>query len=251
MTTDTPATPDAGSAARSIAALEARVASLEEAMTSLAGSIDHDLRAPLRIASAYIAILETDHAPALDTEARRLFDVVTRQLHEMDRLLSALLALSEAGTMPLVLQQADMQRMAGEAAAMADGEGRTTTTIGSLDDAPCDRIMLSRVWRHLLDNAVKFTATVPHPAIAVSSSIEDGMAVYAVNDNGVGFDPERTALLFRPFSRLHGREFDGVGMGLAIVRRLVERHGGQVRVDCAPDGGTTFRFSLPLARLSA
>jgi light-regulated signal transduction histidine kinase (bacteriophytochrome) len=121
--------------------------------------------------------------------------------------------------------------------------------IGSLADAPGDGALLHQVWANLLGNAVKFSRPVETPRVEVRSEQLDGEYRYTVRDNGVGFDPTYVDKLFKPFSRLHPTaEFEGTGIGLAIVARIVGRHGGRVWAEGTPGTGATFGFALPAER---
>jgi len=119
--------------------------------------------------------------------------------------------------------------------------------LSPLPDAYGDAAMIERVWASLLDNAVKFTARRDHAEITVGSATDQNNTAYYVRDNGVGFDMQFADKLFGVFNRLHGAEFSGNGMGLAIVNRIVARHGGRVWAAAAPGEGATFYFSLPVA----
>jgi signal transduction histidine kinase len=127
--------------------------------------------------------------------------------------------------------------------------GTVDLTVGKLASVVGDPTLLRQVWANLLSNALKFTAGVHQPCIVVECRSADGEAVYSVADNGPGFDERHGGKLFQVFERLHGSEYEGSGIGLAIVRRAVEAHGGRVWAESAPGEGATFLFSLPAAGL--
>jgi signal transduction histidine kinase len=119
--------------------------------------------------------------------------------------------------------------------------------VGALPALDCDAVLLRQVFVNLLANALKFTRDAATPTIVVQAEHRGGGWTVTVQDNGVGFDPQRAADLFRPFSRLHGARFEGSGIGLTIVQRIVERHGGRVWAEGRPGAGASFHFTLPAA----
>ena len=232
------------------APLQARVQELEAAMTRLTGNIGHDLRAPLRVASGFLSMLEEDHGAAMNEDGLHLLAVAQRQLAHMEVLLAALLALAEADSAVIEPAPLPMARMVTEIAALATSDGGVTLEIGSLADACGDRALVAQVWRALLDNAYRFTRSVAHPVITISSRRSEGMVRYSVRDNGIGFERSRAGTLFEPFTRLHPSSEDGnngAGCGLAIARRIIVRHGGSIDAHSRPQHGTTVEFSLPAA----
>lgn len=237
--------------------VQARTAALEAANSELEAfsySVSHDLRAPLRSIDAFSQILLSEHAEQLNTEARRVLGVVVRNAQQMGHLIDDLLALSRVGRKDLEWTPVDMGVQARSVAAecSAAAPGRTIDfDIGPLFRASGDPGLLRQVWTNLIDNAVKFTRPLERPRIEVRSEQGDGECRYTVRDNGVGFDPAYVDNLFKPFQRLHQvSEFEGTGIGLAIVARIVHRHGGRVWAESAPGEGATFGFSLPTEELT-
>ncbi len=226
-------------------ALEAANAELE----AFSYSVSHDLRAPLRSIASFSQILLAEHAATLDAEGRRVLGVVLRNVKQMGTLIDDLLAFSRVTRITLEHRPVDMGRLAlgmAEELQVASPDREIAFDIGPLADAPGDSALLRQVWANLLGNAVKFSGKVRHPAIEVRSERRDGMCHYTVRDNGVGFDATYVGKLFTPFQRLHATtEFGGTGIGLAIVARIVQRHGGTVWAESAPGAGATFGFSLP------
>jgi hypothetical protein len=237
--------------------VQARTAALEAANRELEAfsySVSHDLRAPLRSIDAFSQILLREHAEGLDMEARRVLGVVVRNAQQMGRLIDDLLALSRVGRKDLERRPVDMGRLARSVAdgCSAASPGRAIEfDIGPLFGAPGDPGLLGQVWTNLIGNAVKFTRPMEPSRIEVRCRRRDGECRYTVRDNGVGFDPAYADKLFQPFQRLHQTsEFEGTGIGLAIVARIVHRHGGRVWAESAPGEGATFGFSLPTKELT-
>jgi len=229
-----------------------RTAALEAAnreLESFSYSVSHDLRAPLRHVSGFAELLKGSLGDSLDETDRRYLERITAAISEMGRLIDDLLAFSRAGRAELHLQDVDMDAVLREVLHGLESElaGRDIEwTIGPLPPARGDATMLRLVWNNLLDNAVKFTAGRAPARITVSGIEAGGECIYAVGDNGAGFDMTYVDKLFGVFERLHpASEFPGTGIGLANVRRLVGRMGGRVWAEGAVDDGATFSFSLP------
>jgi PAS domain S-box-containing protein len=232
--------------------VSARTAALEAANRELEAfsySVSHDLRAPLRSIDAFSQILLQEHAAGLDTEARRVLDVVVRNAQHMGQLIDDLLALSRIGRKELERKPVDMEilaRSVAEELLAAHADRTVQFDIGPLCGAIGDASLLRQVWVNLFDNAVKFTGPVEHARVEVRCESGPHQRRFTVSDNGVGFDARYGDKLFQPFQRLHQTsEFEGTGIGLAIVARIVRRLGGEVWADSAPGAGATFGFSLP------
>jgi PAS domain S-box-containing protein len=228
-----------------------RTAELEEAvreMESFSYSISHDLRAPLRAIAGYAKIVEEDYAAAIDAEGKRLLDRIAGGAIRMGELIDDLLDFSRIGRADLKKSLVDMGGMVrdalGEISEVAAGRHRID--IGELPQAVADRGLLRQVWVNLLSNAVKYSRQRDLARIEVGG-IEEGDALhYWVRDNGAGFDMAYADKLFKVFQRLHrDPAFEGTGVGLAIVARIVHKHGGRVWAEGAPGAGATFHFTLP------
>ena len=238
------------------ASLEVRASQLEAAnrdLESFSYSVSHDLRAPLRAIDGFSKIFEDDFGGHVNDEGRRLLTVVRDNSQRMGVLIDDLLALSRLGRQPLSTKQVDMKSLAAEALddvrAADPGIDTSTVVILDLPAATADPALLKQVWVNLLSNALKYTSTRETPRIEVgflaAKSAHDHVT-YFVKDNGVGFDMRYYDKLFGVFQRLHRiEEFSGTGVGLAIVHRLVTRHGGRVWAEAELDKGATFFFSLP------
>lgn len=213
-------------------------------------SVSHDLRAPLRAVMGFTEILRTDHLSELSDEVQRLLCKVDDSAHHMDQLIDDMLRLSRLGRQPLTYQRLDLGQLARQVFAdLVDAEeGRQVdVTIADIPSCSGDPPLLRQVLVNLLSNALKFTRLRKPARIEVGwLPAENGLTCF-VRDNGTGFDMKFAAKLFGVFQRLHrAEEFDGTGVGLSIVKRIVERHGGRVWAEAAPDAGATFFFSLPV-----
>jgi PAS domain S-box-containing protein len=225
---------------------------LEAANRELDGftySVSHDLRAPLRAIDGFTQILLEDHAAQLDSEGERALGVIRNNVHKMGRLIDDLLEFSRLGRKPLELKRVSMTalaRRALDAIAAQEKDRDLKARIEELPEAHGDPALLLQVWTNLLGNAVKYTRGRAPAVLEISGQLLDGELVYALRDNGVGFDMNHVHKLFGVFQRLHkASEFEGTGVGLAIVQRIVARHGGRVWAEGRVHEGATFRFALP------
>jgi len=233
--------------------VESRTAELRAANRELEAfsySVSHDLRAPLRAIAGFVQILEEDHAAHLDDTARRHLDRVKINARRMGQLIDDLLSFSRIGRSTMLRQVVDMTAMAkavAEDAVAASGRA-IEMTIEPLPPCYGEPSLLNQVFVNLLSNAVKFTAKVSHPSIVAGASSAGDETIYFVRDNGVGFDARYAEKLFGVFQRLHRPDdFEGTGVGLAIVHRIVSRHGGRVWAEGSVNGGATFYFTIPTA----
>jgi signal transduction histidine kinase/DNA-binding LacI/PurR family transcriptional regulator len=211
-------------------------------------SISHDLRAPLRSIDGFSRILLEDHAPALPAEAVRLLGIVRNNTQQMGRLIDDLLAFSRLSRQPVnkqVINPVDLVKQVMEAM-QTDLEGRKVEIeTGELPICQGDPALLKQVWMNLLSNAFKYTRKREVARIQIGCMQGNSEQVYFVKDNGVGFDMQYANKLFGVFQRLHrSDEFEGTGVGLAIVQRIVNRHGGRIWVESEPNVGTAFFFTV-------
>jgi signal transduction histidine kinase len=228
------------------AELEAKVRERTAELESFSYSVSHDLRAPLRAIDGYARMLEEDHAGRLDDEARRLLDVVRANAKRMGQLIDDLLAFSRLGRQPTLPQRVEMTQMAREVAEELRGGREIAIEVSPLPPAHVDAALIRQVWLNLIGNALKYSAKQPAARIAVGAAEEGAQNVYWVRDNGAGFDMRYAEKLFGVFQRLHrAEEFEGTGVGLAIVQRIVARHGGRVWAEGKPGEGACFSFALP------
>jgi light-regulated signal transduction histidine kinase (bacteriophytochrome) len=232
-----------------------RTAQLEAAnreLESFSYSVSHDLRAPLRAIDGFSRIILEEYGDKYDAEGKRLLNIIRGNTQKMGELIDALLTLSRLGRKEIEVLDMDMTGIVKE---LFDELGFDTDkrgvefNIGSLPPARGDKGMIRQVFANLLLNAVKFTKTRDTARIEVGGYNEDSKNIYYVRDNGVGFDMRYKDKLFGVFQRLHnGEEFEGTGIGLAIVQRIVNRHGGEIWADGRLNEGATFYFALPFSK---
>jgi signal transduction histidine kinase len=212
-------------------------------------SISHDLRAPLRGIIGFADALMEDHGPDLSDEARRKIKIVQDEGRRLGVLIDELLAFSRLGRKPLqkaAIDMAQLARAALDGLHLQPGDSAPAIDFGALPEARGDRVLLGQVWANLLSNAVKFSARNAQPRIEVRATTDAKEHVFLVRDNGAGFDPKYQSKLFGVFQRLHdAAEFPGTGVGLALVQRIVNRHGGRVWAESRPGEGASFFFTLP------
>jgi PAS domain S-box-containing protein len=211
-------------------------------------SVSHDLRAPLRAIDGFSRIVLDEHAPALAPEAQRYLHLVQDNTQQMGRLVDDLLAFSHLSRQPMAKQRVDPADLVQAALQdlHAEQAGRQIDlVIRDMPTCQADPALLKQVWVNLLSNALKFTRPREGAVIEVGAYEEDTHPVYYVKDNGVGFDMRYVGKLFGVFQRLHkAEEYEGTGVGLAIVQRIVHRHGGRVWAEAKVDQGATFWFTL-------
>jgi PAS domain S-box-containing protein len=215
-------------------------------------SVSHDLRAPLRAIDGFSRVLQEDQGPRLDAEGQRVIGVIRESAQRLAQLIEDLLEFSRAGRAEMRAARVEMGRLVravlGELVQEPDW-GRYEFDVGELPDATGDPALLRQVWANLLGNAIKFSAPREKPVIRVFATSDDGSVRYHVKDNGVGFDMKYKDKLFDVFQRLHSvKEFPGTGVGLAIVRRIVDRHGGTATAHGTLGEGAEFTFTLPATR---
>jgi signal transduction histidine kinase/CheY-like chemotaxis protein len=212
-------------------------------------SVSHDLRAPLRAIGGYTGILLRDHAGRLPADAAQLLEHVSKNVKRMGALIDDLLEFSRLGRKALSVQPVNLAHLARECLKELNGErqGRKVEiVIEKLPPCRGDVILLKQVLLNLLSNALKYTRKRDAARIEFGAEMRNGDCVCHVRDNGAGFDMRYADKLFEVFQRLHSQsEYAGTGVGLAIVRRAIEKHGGKVWAEAAPDQGATFYFSLP------
>lgn len=230
-----------------------RTAELEAANSELeafCSSAAHDLRTPLRAVTGFSEVLLDPRATLSSADAQRYVRLIRDGSVQMSELINDLLAFSRLGRHELARQTVDLSRLAEEAAHDLEREHGTreiNLRIEPLPPADCDPALLRIVFVNLLSNALKYTRPRARAEITLGTTTvpEEKSPVYFVRDNGVGFDMRDAAKLFGVFQRLHhSHEFEGTGVGLATVRRIVDRHGGRIWAEAAPDAGATFFFTL-------
>ncbi|HZP41997.1 MAG TPA: ATP-binding protein [Candidatus Binatia bacterium] len=225
------------------------LAAANKELEAFSYSVSHDLRAPLRAIDGFARILVEDHGPRLDDDGRRVLGVVRENARQMGRLIDDLLAFSRVGRKGLEKSRVDMAALALSVVAETrrlDPERRASVHVGPLLPALADGSLIRQVLVNLVGNAWKFTRGRPEAVIEIGCRRGKGETIYFVKDNGAGFDMRYAGKLFGVFQRLHrAEEFEGTGVGLAIVQRIVQRHGGRVWAEGVVDGGAVFYFALP------
>jgi PAS domain S-box-containing protein len=228
-----------------------RTAQLEVANKELEAfsySVSHDLRAPLRHISGFSQILFEEFGSTLDPRARQYLNRVQAGTQKMGRLVDELLNLAQAGRHALKRQSTQLNSIVAEVIAILkpDISGRQVEwVVANLPTVECDPILVKQIFQNLLANALKFTRSRTSTVIEVSYEKEDGQTVFMVRDNGIGFNMKYVDKLFGVFQRLHREEdFEGTGIGLATVQRIVSKHGGRVWAHGELDKGAAFRFTL-------
>lgn len=235
-----------------------RTVLLQNAMKELEAfsySVSHDLRTPLRGIDGFARALIEDYKDLLDPEGHRLLGLIRGETRRMSQLIDDLLAFSRVGRQeidPADINMTDLAESAFQNLAESSATPLAAITINPLPPARGDRSMIRQVFANLLDNAVKFSRRRPDPRIEITGWREDRRCVYCIRDNGVGFNQLYVAKLFNVFQRLHSQqEFDGTGVGLALVQRIVHRHHGEVWAEGQLDRGAAFFFTLPSSALTS
>jgi two-component system, LuxR family, sensor kinase FixL len=228
-----------------------RTAQLEAAnrdLESFTYSVSHDLRAPLRHMDGFSRILVEDFGPQLPPGAKQHVERVRAATLHMGRLVDDLLNLARVGRGSLRIVATDLNELAAETILSLEAETRGRTVdwrVGRLSPVGCDPGLLRQVFFNLLSNALKFTRDRKKAVIEIGEIREEGTALIFVRDNGVGFDMKYADKLFQVFQRLHREEeFEGTGVGLAIVCRILQKHGGGIRAESSPQNGATFFFAV-------
>jgi PAS domain S-box-containing protein len=225
--------------------------SVNQELESFSYSIAHDLRTPLLAITGYSEMMIQGEAGKVAPDGVQMLRAIHRNSGHMSQLIDDFLAFFRVGRQELTKGYIDMKKIAHEAIISVqpiDGKRQIAFDVAELPAARGDASLVRQVLVNLLANAVKFTGTREKASIQLGHELTDGHCIYHVRDNGVGFDMKHYGKLFNVFQRLHTREeFDGTGIGLAIVQKIVQRHGGKVWADSKPNKGATFFFSLPAA----
>ncbi len=232
--------------------VKARTSALEASnreLESFSYSVSHDLRSPLRAIQGFAGILMEDHAAQLDKEAKRVLNVIQANTTKMGNLIDDLLAFSRLGRSHMAKERIHMYSLVREVIDELSVGAKTVPTVQvhDLADIEGDRSMIKQVMFNLLSNSIKFCSKSAAPTIEITSELTKDEVIFSVKDNGVGFDMEFARKVFGVFQRLHREdEFPGTGVGLALVQRIIERHGGRVWARGAVDEGATFFFTIPI-----
>lgn len=223
-----------------------RTADLEQVnkqLESFGYSVSHDLKAPLRVISGYCDILR--ESPEMPQEERaEILEVIHHSAQKMGKLMDALMHFSKTNIVHILKQRSDMNAMVSAIIEVHAGS-KVQIIQHHIPDAYCDTKMVEQVWVNLISNAVKYSSKVDKAIVEVGATLQHGLPVYYVRDNGSGFDMKFAGKLFRPFQRLHSEsDFEGSGIGLALCHSIVLKHGGRIWAKGAVDQGSTFHFTL-------
>jgi two-component system sensor histidine kinase/response regulator len=231
-------------------AVNRELVAANDELESFGYSVSHDLRAPLRAIEGFSQTLLEDFAADWPSDAKRHLETVAANARRMEQLIEDLLRFSRLGRQPLATQSVSVMALVREVLQELhthEPARDISIRLGELPDIQADPALLRQVFVNLLSNALKFTRDKPEAVIELSGKREAGECSYCIRDNGAGFDMRYAEKLFGIFQRLHGQEeFEGTGVGLSIVRRIVERHGGRISADAQVGRGATFNFTLPI-----
>jgi light-regulated signal transduction histidine kinase (bacteriophytochrome) len=231
-------------------ALEARTAQLHAVnkdFEQFAYSVSHDLRAPLRALEGFSKILLEDYGDKVDSEGKRCLEILVGSAHKASVMIEDLLVISRLARKPYAPAMLDMNQIADECRkVLALKPGEIEIKLNDLPQAWGDAALTTEIFQRLLDNAAKFSNKKTNRTIEVGGARNGDQNTYWVRDNGVGFDMKYVTRLFGVFQRLHSeQEYEGRGVGLAVVQRLVRRQGGEIKAEGKLNEGATFTFSLP------
>ncbi len=227
-----------------------QIQTLNKELEAFSYSVSHDLRAPLRAMNGFAEMMQQQYGSVLDDNGLRLLGIIRSNAVNMGRLIDDLLQLSRTGRKEVEWTQTDMAAIVAHAVreCTTDLTGpQPTVTVEPLPQVRCDARMMEQVWKNLIGNAVKYSAKTASPTVRIWAETGPAMVTYHVADNGTGFDMTYAHKLFGVFQRLHSsKEFEGTGVGLAIVHRIVTKHGGTVSAMGELGKGATFSFTVPL-----
>lgn len=220
-------------------------------LETFAYTVSHDLRAPLQAIDGYTRILIEDLEESLSEEAQHVYSIIRNETGRMRELIDKLVSFARFGHAPINLEPIPMNDMIQAAFVDVTANQDLTRIQLELDELPAalgDMILVRQIWVNLLSNALKYSSHRPKSIIRISATTLLYSVTYKIEDNGVGFDMQQAHRLFGVFQRLHSdKEFSGVGVGLAIVQRIIQRHGGRIWAESVPGQGATFYFTLPKA----
>jgi signal transduction histidine kinase len=218
-------------------------------LDSFSYSVSHDLRAPIRSINNYINILLEDYVDQMDGEAKRLIQIVIKNSQKMGTLIDDLLAFSKLGRKDLTKVSLSMKSLVEDIWKenfQLEPHRNIEFKLDELPDCYAEKATIQQVWVNLISNALKYTRKKEKTIIEITWEEKEKEIIYSIKDNGIGFDMNYYDKLFGVFQRLHSpEEFEGTGVGLAIVQRIIEKHGGKIWASSQPNIGTTFYFSLP------
>jgi len=213
-------------------------------------SVSHDLRTPLRAISGFSKMLLEDYQGKLDSEADRILNIIVENAEMMGRLIDDLLAFSRLSRMEVLDKKVNMKSIVDRCIndlLQVWTERRYSISVSALPPCNADPNMMKQVWMNLIENSLKYSSKRDHPELVIGYKKQKNLITYFIRDNGAGFDMQYASKLFGVFQRLHlNEEFPGTGLGLALVNRIVTKHGGRVWGESEVDKGATFYFSMPI-----
>lgn len=222
---------------------------VNQELESFSYSVSHDLRAPIRSIIGYLNILIEDYSNILDNDAKKLIEKTVSNSEKMNQLIDGLLQLSRMGKKELTKTIVDMKRLAEDVYSNqteTEVQQKMDFTIDDLPNIQADDILIRQVWANYISNAIKYSSHKLISKIHIGYEENQSHIIYFVKDNGVGFNMKHSSKLFGVLQRLHSEdEFEGIGIGLSIVQKIVQKHGGTVWAEGIPNEGSTFYFSLP------
>jgi signal transduction histidine kinase len=237
--------------------VRARTVELEAAnqeLEAFSSSVSHDLRGPLHSIEGYSTLLEDSHGPVLNPDGKKYLQRIHQGVQEMAGIIESLLNLSRLGRQELKMQPTSLDEVVTLVLADLKAEildRRIDWKVGTLPLVECDQNLIKQVLINLIGNSIKYTRQRDAAVIEIGQTTVDGEQVIFVRDNGAGFDMKYANKLFVAFQRLHRQEdFEGTGVGLATVRRIIQRHGGRIWAEAEVDKGATFYFTLGLGKVS-
>lgn len=221
---------------------------IKKELEAYSHTISHDMRAPLRAIKGYATILEEDYATLLGKEGRSVLEIINKNALRMDTLIDDLLKFSKLGKQKVVWHEIDVRKEVNTILndLLVSTQRHAEIILHDLPPMLADHNMFVQVWTNLLSNAIKFTAKVEKPKIEIGCQKGETEVIYYIQDNGAGFDMKYADQLFGVFQRLHkASEFEGSGVGLSIVQRIISKHGGRVWGEGEVNAGATFYFAIP------
>lgn len=238
--------------------IKLRTAELEQAnheLESFSYTVSHDLQAPLRILRGFSDVLIEEHGDKLDASGRESLEIISKNAELMSQLIKELLDFARIGKTSLVKRSISMDEICSgviDGVRKLDPSIKADISLQPLGNAYCDPTLIRQVWSNLVHNAIKYSGKKPQAQIEIGKTLVNGVEAYYIKDNGAGFNMKYAHKLFGVFKRLHSSdEFEGTGVGLAVVHRIITRHGGEIWADAKVNEGATFYFTLPGSAHSA
>ncbi len=229
-------------------AAEEKLAAVNKELEAFTYSVSHDLRAPLRAVNGFADILDQRFGETMESEARRMLGIIKTNAINMGHLIDDLLQFSRTGRKEIMLSTTDMKSLVQSVISeltQTDALKANCITVNTLPPAVCDMQLIRQVWTNLISNAFKYSSKKEKTEIEIGATENGNEIIYSIKDNGAGFDMQYAGKLFGVFQRLHSqKEFEGNGVGLALVQRIITKHEGRVWAEAELDKGATFYFTL-------